>query len=73
MARLTREDLDNLKIDRERAKTLTKDDLSGDYTDTRNGLSTEKPTKVSRTGLSQSWSSISRSGLSQSWGDVTRI
>ena len=68
---ITKDDLDNLKISKDRLKTMTLDELKGLVFDTRNGLQSRKWEAVSRSSLSQSWSSVSRS-LSQTWSNPTR-
>jgi len=68
---ITKDDLSNLQIDKNRLKTMTLDELKGLVFDTRNSLQSRKWEAVSRSSLSQSWSSVSRS-LSQSWSNPTR-
>lgn len=70
MAQLTKADLNRLKIDRDRLRQMTRDELKGVAKDTRNALQSNIAVAISR-NLSQSWNVISRN-LSQSWGDVTR-
>jgi len=67
---ITKEDFDNLVIDKERAGEMTLSEMLGTTFDTRNGLQSRKWEAVSRSN-SQSYTETSRS-LSQSYSDVTR-
>lgn len=58
---ITRQDLDDLQITKQRMTEMTLSEVQGTTYDTRNGLQSRKWSKIDRSSLNGTWATFTRS------------